>query len=340
MPVSLVVATRDRADLLRGMLAAVSEDLRSGDEVIVVDSASRSAQTRKVALLAGADYVRCELPGTCRARNAGWRASRNSHVLFTDDDCRPTKGWSSALSHALERPEKPAFVTGQVLDDPAGVDREAPDLLDTEHGRGRGRGGRRRGGGRGRATMKLSLTDSVTPTWFSDGDPVDLMGHGANMAWRRDALEDIGGFDESLGPGATFAAGEDKDAFWRALRKGHRGLFDPGAVVLHPQWRTRWESIRTYYGYGVGSGALAVKISRLDAFARGRSASRAAATSVGGAARLLWEEGSPGVTAALRKRYVTGTVAEMAKAAGIARGIVGARSLRIEDGHFVAPLRP
>src|SRR4051795_77531 len=40
-PLSIVVATRDRPELLGRCLAALATSVRSGDEVLVVDSASR-----------------------------------------------------------------------------------------------------------------------------------------------------------------------------------------------------------------------------------------------------------------------------------------------------------
>ncbi len=54
----------------------------------------------------------------------------------------------------------------------------------------------------------------------------------ANLAFRREVLEAIGGFDIVFGYGAGFA-GEDVDAIARAAAAGWRGLYDPGLVVRH-----------------------------------------------------------------------------------------------------------
>jgi membrane protein implicated in regulation of membrane protease activity len=68
---------------------------------------------------------------------------------------------------------------------------------------------------------------------------------GCNMAFRRDALEAVAGFD------ARFrTAGDDVDLCWRLQERGWTLGFHPGAVV----WHHRRNSVRTYWrqqhGYG------------------------------------------------------------------------------------------
>lgn len=51
----------------------------------------------------------------------------------------------------------------------------------------------------------------------------------ANMAYRREALLSVGGFDETY----PYAAAEDWDLAFRVLSRGHRIVFSPAAVVVH-----------------------------------------------------------------------------------------------------------
>src|SRR6478609_4994583 len=95
-PLSIVVATRSRADRLRALLAALGDGL---DVVAVADGATpevlavlRDAPVRVVELSPGR--------GPAAARNAGWRAATGSVVAFTDDDCVPSPGWAAALAGA------------------------------------------------------------------------------------------------------------------------------------------------------------------------------------------------------------------------------------------------
>ncbi len=71
-----------------------------------------------------------------------------------------------------------------------------------------------------------------------------------NSAWRVDLLRSIGGFDDRLAWG-----GEDYDVNLRAVARGYRGLFVPGAWVYHDQSRlnTRRKILRRRYRYSVGA---------------------------------------------------------------------------------------
>jgi cellulose synthase/poly-beta-1,6-N-acetylglucosamine synthase-like glycosyltransferase len=214
-PVAVIVATRDRPALLAGALDALQAALRPGDELLVVDSGSRSAATGQLCAARGVAVLRLEEPGTSRARNAGLVATAAPLVAFTDDDCLPQAGWTTALAGAFADPAT-GLVTGRVL-----ADRAVP--------------------------APVSLEESTTARAFTE--PV---GHGANCCFRREALLAVGGFDERLGPGTPGRAAEDRDAFRRVLAAGWQGRYVPDALVLHRQWRPRGASVRRSFDYGVG----------------------------------------------------------------------------------------
>jgi hypothetical protein len=68
---------------------------------------------------------------------------------------------------------------------------------------------------------------------------------GCNMAFRREALEEIGGFDPIYR-----AAGDDVDVCWRLQERGHRIGFSPAAMV----WHFRRNSVTAYIGQQKGYG--------------------------------------------------------------------------------------
>jgi GT2 family glycosyltransferase len=80
---------------------------------------------------------------------------------------------------------------------------------------------------------------------LSPGGPVEVLitddraEHvpGCNLAVRRTALEEIGGFDP-----AYTAAGDDVDVCWRLLDGSGRIAFSPAAVVYHH----RRDTVRGY----------------------------------------------------------------------------------------------
>ena len=89
-----------------------------------------------------------------------------------------------------------------------------------------------------------------TPDHFIVGGVI----HGANMAFRRQTLVDIAGFDDHLGAGTPFAF-EDVDAQLRALAARWIGKYDPRSVIYHHHGRkpgTEMEKIHRSYDIGRG----------------------------------------------------------------------------------------
>ncbi len=308
--VTVVVATRDRPVLLAEALAAIRRSLRKEDRLVVVDSASRDQRVRAVAESSGATVLRCDLPGACRARNMGLRAAATQVVAFTDDDCLPAPDWVPAVSAAFAARPGVAFVTGRVMvDEPVS----------------------------GRMQLGLSIHDVAVPTEINAGSDVSRIGHGANMAWRREHLRAIGGFDEGLGPGTPLLAAEDHDLFWRALRAGMTGAYEPCVVVRHRQWRGRRDQLRTAHGYGVGAGALAVKRWRLEQSAgpvdQVVPLPRLAVLRLA-ARELGWRQGLVPMARSAAEGYAMGVLSDAVTLAGSLRGASLARALPIEAGHY------
>jgi GT2 family glycosyltransferase len=86
----------------------------------------------------------------------------------------------------------------------------------------------------------------------------DILASG-HMAMYRSAFEEIGGFDERLGPGARFPGAEDNDYGFRLLEAGYRILYVPTSVIYHRAWRTTREYVPLFWKYGRGQGAFYAK---------------------------------------------------------------------------------
>jgi hypothetical protein len=230
---SVVVPCRDRAGLLDDCLAALRHSVAEGDEIIVVDSASASAQVAGVAADHGARVVRCGWPGTSRARNLGARVATGDAVAFVDDDVRVSRGWAGALSACLDDHPGTAFVTGRISVPARQRDAHRPVAI-ADHDR----------------ALEFAGVDSA------------VLGHGANMAVRRPPFDAVGGFDESFGPGARYRAAEDHDLFDRLLAAGFAGRYDPAVAAEHEQWRQRWALVSLEWAYGIGTGARLARLRR------------------------------------------------------------------------------
>ncbi|HJX27414.1 MAG TPA: glycosyltransferase [Thermoanaerobaculia bacterium] len=216
MMFSVVVCTRDRPAELARCLAALSRMEHPAFEVIVVDNAPRDDSVRRIVAQTPHRYVREERPGLDRARNRGIAEARHGLIAFTDDDTEAEPGWLAALAGAFADP-RVAGVTVRVL--PGALDTPAQRLFE-QYGNGMSKGERPR------------LFDGATLR------PAELLraqdvGVGANMVFRREALEAAGGFDPALDVGTPARGAGDLDLFHRLLRSGAVLRYEPEARVRH-----------------------------------------------------------------------------------------------------------
>ncbi len=220
--VTVVVPTHNRVASLRRLLAALERCVPppGGFEVVVVDDGSTDG-THEFLSTAGAAHVAQAQAGPAAARNRGWRTSSAPLVAFTDDDCIPDPGWLVEMV----RP----------FDDPSVV----------------GVGGRIQ-----------PLTPSFIATFVQLERQVDhgLVGDGvqarylvtANAAFRRSAIEAVGGFDERF----PSPAGEDVDLSWRLVAAGGKLVVTPDATVAHDHRVSLVGVLRTFAKHGRARAAL------------------------------------------------------------------------------------
>jgi len=224
VPVSVVVPTVGRLDLLERCLRSVLACVPPAADVVVVD---QSGAGDVAALVAGLDDATVRaVPdrgrGTARAMNVGLAAARHDTVLVTHDDCTVEPDWvGKGAALAAEHPG--AILTGRVL---------PPEDA------------------------------TYVPSTKTDPEPHDYTGtvtsgllYPANMVASRGALQEIGGFDER--PGLLVA--EDNDLCYRWLVDGRPFRYEPELVVWHHDWRTPAQLVRTHVAYARAQGAFYAK---------------------------------------------------------------------------------
>jgi len=229
---SVAICTRDRPTDLARCLAAVCALPADGQEVLVVDSASRSDSTRDVvALYPGVRYLRLDEPGLDRARNRALRAAHGEVVAFIDDDAVPDAAWLRALQGEFAD-DRVLGVTG--LAAPLELETPAQEWFERTNGFSRG------------------FTRTVFDGASDDAFFVARIGAGVNMALRRDVLQRVGSFDEVLGAGTPTKAGDEHDMFSRILAAGFCMIYQPAAMVRH-RHRREWSELHdAVRGYGTG----------------------------------------------------------------------------------------
>ena len=235
---SVVISTRDRAPQLAGALARLASQHYPDFEVIVVDNAPTTDEVPTVVKDAALDcrYVREDRPGLSWARNAGVTAARGDLIAFLDDDEAADPYWLAELLVAFRSGENIGAVSGMIL--PAALATQAQEWFEQFGGHSKGRGFR---------PAVFSARVGQSPLY-----PLPPFGAGGNMAFSREALTAIGGFDVALGAGTAARGGEDTYAFSRVLLAGYRMAYQPSAFVRHNHYGDLEGLSRQLRGYGIG----------------------------------------------------------------------------------------
>jgi GT2 family glycosyltransferase len=212
--VSVVVVNWRAEALLERSVEALARQSLAPRRVVVVNN--------------GAPGLAAAVPALARAgvrvvetgRNLGFAGGNNRGLSETDDGCRwvalvnpdafPEPDWLERLQAAAERhPECSFFASRQLMaDDTSRLD----------------------GTGDVYAVSGLAWRrDHGRPAAGNRLEPEEVFGPCAAAAlYRRDALVEVGGFDESY-----FCYFEDVDLSFRLRLAGHRCLYVPDAVVRH-----------------------------------------------------------------------------------------------------------
>ncbi len=247
--VSVIVCTRNRSAILPGCLRALAAISYDNLEIIVVDNAPDDDSTLDV--VAAADprivYAREPRAGLSRARNCGLALARGTIVAYTDDDVWVDADWITQLVRGFAAAPGVACVTGPVCS--ASLTTAAEMYFDARVGSWSSRWEGR--------TFDLDANRLPDPLYpYSTG----VFGTGANFAFDRRVLVELGEFDEALGAGTATRGGEDLDMFLRILRAGHSVRYEPSAIAWHYHRSDPAALLDQMYGYGTGLTAYLTKL--------------------------------------------------------------------------------
>ena len=211
---SVVVCTYNGEATLRDCLDGLLKLDYPDYEVIVVDDGSTDG-TAAIAAAYPYRVVSTENRGLSAARNTGLAAATGDVVAYTDDDARPDPDWLTLLALTFR------------TTDHAGVG--GPNLPPAGDG--------------AIADCVANAPGGPVHVLLSDREAEHIPG--CNMAFRKECLEEVGGFDPRFR-----TAGDDVDLCWRLQERGWTLGFNPAAVV----WHHRRNSLRMYWrqqrGYG------------------------------------------------------------------------------------------
>jgi cellulose synthase/poly-beta-1,6-N-acetylglucosamine synthase-like glycosyltransferase len=208
---SLVIVNKDDR-LLSETLDAVKPFIgQTLHEVLVVDASGGALEDIRLSheWARWMDYTQPPGVGVTIAhqRNVGVQHAEGDVIVFTDSGCLPEDGW-------LERLLAPILDEGEMVT--CGPARSiGKSVYSGDH-------------------------------WWKNADQKYVpMATTINLAFRREAFDAVGGFDE------TFGAAEDIDFTWRLTDQGYRLRWVQDAVVQH-DWGTPERQLRRAFFYGKG----------------------------------------------------------------------------------------
>jgi GT2 family glycosyltransferase len=211
--ISVVVISKDEPALDETLTALRDQAAISAEpcEILVVDASDGRLDSIRCAHEPQVRWIQFERPAGAgvtipHQRNAGVRAAEGDIIAFTDSGCHPGSDWLVRLTAPLRGAE---YVT-------AGPTHPLADDFDPYSG---------------------AEARHVPADGYLNECPT------INMAFRREAFDAVGGFDEA------FAYGSDIDFSWRLRDAGYRIKAVPDAVIRH-DWGTWRRQLRRAYAYG------------------------------------------------------------------------------------------
>ncbi|MGH9344909.1 MAG: glycosyltransferase family 2 protein [Terriglobia bacterium] len=230
MKFTLILATIHRTTELTRFLEALERQTYRDFSIVLVD---QNPDDRVQPILASCHgrlsllHLRSK-PGLSRARNLALGHITGDIVAFPDDDC---------------------WYPPKLLDRVAGFFSEHPDC----------------DGLTGRRADPLGLAAQGWDRQAGSVNKANVSRRGISFTifLRRSVIDQVGGFDETLGVGAgtPWGACEESDYLLRALAKGCRVHYDPDVAVFHPQAleKNDGETRRKACSYARGGGRVLQK---------------------------------------------------------------------------------
>ena len=197
----------ERLPLLRRCLEGVLANDRVADEIIL--AVDNNADVQRVATeefaSRGVTVIASTGRGASAARNSGVAAASGDVVVFIDDDVHPSRTWLAAMVRPFERHPGVVAVGGRILPDYEPGTRTVPDEL-------------------------LWLV-GCTYRGHREGAGPFTRPIGSTMAFRRRALDEVGGFPSAFGPVGDKRNNSNEEL---AVSEKLRSLYGPDSLWYQP----------------------------------------------------------------------------------------------------------
>jgi len=236
--ISVVICTRNRSESLKNTLESLNSQVCKPGEIIVVDNAPTDDSTKLVVeSYENVNYYKEPRPGLDIARNSGARAAKYPVVAYTDDDVMVDAMWSYRIWETFLE-ENIHAMTGLVI--ASSLETESQQIFEKKWGFNKG-------------YQDIYFNKDFVNNPSSVPRVWDI-GAGANMAFRKSAIEEVNYFDDRLDVGAAGCSG-DSEIWFRILSKNMSIHYNPRAVVYHEHRKEIKQLHKQLFGYMRGHSA-------------------------------------------------------------------------------------
>ena len=218
--VSVIVCAYNAEDTIEECLEGLNSVDYPDFETIVIDDGSTDATSQLVSEF-DVRLISTDNQGLSAARNLGLAAATGEIVAYIDSDAFPDRDW---LTH---------MVAVFLRTDHVGVG--GPNVAPS--------------GDSWTAQCVSASPGGPIHVLLSDSEAEHIPG--CNMAFRKSALDAVGGFDAQYR-----VAGDDVDACWKVLDRGWTLGYSPGAVVWHHPRSSVRGYLKQQYSYGKAEALL------------------------------------------------------------------------------------
>ncbi len=254
MKISAIVCTHNGGKyLVEAIQSLVDQTMNKRDyEILVIDNASTD-NTRDVVkgfeTIENLRYILEPDLGLSFARNTGWKEARGEFIAYLDDDAVACSDWLEKIVEVFTSVEpQPGSVGGKV--EPIWEAPRPSWLPDSMLG-------------------VLTVVDWSDSPLFLENDQWLV---GANIAFPKTLLEEVGGFSAKLGrKGNNLLSNEEYGLCKLLERDGHKTFYSPHILVRHLVKKSRLEQkwfIRRYYWQGVSNALMLLGSEKVGAKTR------------------------------------------------------------------------
>lgn len=239
--ITIVIPTYNSEKFISRVLHRIyNEETCIPHQVIVIDGGSKDSTIRRAREYPVEIFLNSKVHAAA-ARNIGIRFAKEDIIAFTDSDCVPKKDWLENIFEHFNVDPDLVGVGGKMLplDPQNDIEVFCANIFLNE-------------------IMRFPNSSFKPSRKFLPGSFIT-----ANCAYRKDALIEVGGFNEFFANN-----GEDIDLFWRMIERfPGRLLYDPSIIVYHSFPTTYKKLFKKYFQYGIASSKLAkfhLKTPRVD----------------------------------------------------------------------------